>query len=266
MEIHFNNLIIGIKRKQKINFSLSDNDKLAIIGKNGIGKTTLLKEILGVNSTNFKLKNNMKYAAVFQENLLDNELSITDNLKVRSNSNQEYVYAINILKKLGFNNFNQKYESLSGGEKRILNFSRAIMLDPELLILDELSSGIDIQTLNKIWSIIDLKLSKSIKVIFTTHHLTELKHANKLLFIRNSDYLFFDDINKFLVNLPKYKLVIHNDLNYKNEPLFFNHFNEAYTFVKRNNIKLDNIEILNPTYDDLFNEYSNVESRKKNEY
>lgn len=252
VKIYFNNLTIG---SADVKFILSDGDRLAVIGKNGVGKTTLLKKIWGLQKSDFKLNSDIKSAAVFQDNILDEELSIFNNLKLRSFSNNELASATNILKKLNLIEFNKKYGTLSGGEKRMVDFTRAAMLNPELLILDELSSGLDISSLSQVWKIINNNLSKNIKIIFTTHHLEELKYANKLLFIKDNGFSFFENIDDFLTKLPKYKLILHSLNKFNEKQLFFNHFNEAIKFAQNNNINLDNIEILNPTYNDLFNSY-----------
>lgn len=252
MKIEFNNLSVGNK---KIDFSLEDGDKLAIIGKNGIGKTTLLNEILGLNNIKY-INKNVKKASIFQENLLDDELTISDNLKLRSNSKEEYNLAISLLKLFEIIDYTKKYGVLSGGEKRIVNLIRSLMINPELLIMDELSSGIDVSKIKIVWDTIDKELMPSKKIIFTTHYLEELNYANKILFIGNDKVRLFANVTEFFNELPKYKLVINNKVS-SQKYLFFDHFEEAVLFAKNQQIDLDSIEILKPTYEDLFEVYLN---------
>ena len=87
---------------------------------------------------------------------------------------------------LGLSNFlEQKYGSLSGGQKRRVDIARALLNDPDFLFLDEPTTGLDIQTRTVIWQLLnDLRQKNNLTIFLTTHYLEEAHDAN-LVYIVN---------------------------------------------------------------------------------
>lgn len=108
---------------------------------------------------------NEKIVIVFQENTLDDELTIYENLMIRGKlyniSKKELETWINNLsKELGLIPFlHNKYKICSGGQKRIAMIARSLLMNPEILIMDEGNTALDIETRKKLWDFL-LKLNK----------------------------------------------------------------------------------------------------------
>lgn len=234
-----------------ISFSIGDGDRIALVGPNGAGKTTLLNVIMNlVTPTSGKIdRSDVKLAAVFQNNVLDKELTVLQNVRCRINDVSEVT---KIRKKLKEFNINERlcYSSLSGGQKRIVNYLRSVAEQPNCFILDELSAGIDVDIRQIIWKELDVYFDKNkCGIIFTTHLLDELENANKILFISEGAVKYFGDLNKFMKKIPKIKLIFHG----KNDEIeYFNTSSEAVTFVEKNKLLYKNFEIKKVTYTDLF--------------
>lgn len=144
-----------------INFSVISNERIAIIGKNGSGKTTLLKAIMGDQSVvkqgdwNVPKPSEIGYLDQHYGNL-DLEKSV---LEIISEANPSLVHA-EIRKHL--NDFlfrkneevNNAVKNLSGGEKARLSLARIAANVPNLLILDEITNNIDLETKNQIVEIL----------------------------------------------------------------------------------------------------------------
>tara|TARA_B100001029_G_scaffold24827_1_gene17402 strand:- start:2100 stop:2738 length:639 start_codon:yes stop_codon:yes gene_type:complete len=194
-----------LKVLNNVSFDVSEGEYLALIGKNGAGKTTLLNLLLGLSypdsgSINFfgkTLENNLTYilskiGIVFQQHTLDFDLSVIKNLifyadvhgMKRSVSRPKID---ELLIKFDLKDFeNYKARNLSGGMKRRLEISRALLKDPKILILDEATSGLDPNAREKI--LFDLKKlsdENKITILTITHLESEIKDANRILKFEN---------------------------------------------------------------------------------
>lgn len=243
-----------------ISFSLSEGDVIALIGPNGAGKTTLLKNVMGLTkseSGTMNFKNIGNIAAVFQDNLLDGELSVQQNYRYRINKKTNYIFALNKLKEF---NINPKtlYSNLSGGQKRIVNYLRAIAIHPNFLLLDELTAGIDVDIRKTIWRDLNSYLDEErCGAIFTTHLLNELDNANKILFLENGKVKYFGNMTNFMSRMPKVKLLLESF----DETKYFDSSKQAVEFIQKHGLENMNFEIMKTSYTDLFR---NVEAEVKN--
>lgn len=143
-----------------LSLSIRKGEIFALMGKNGMGKTTLLKTILGlvparsgyilldgrsIVSTSPKnlIKSGMGYAP--QEQPLFTDLSIRDNLRLALPSDRTLEAALeHVFGHFPFlrDRLGQKAGTLSGGEQKMLILSRALMLKPDLILIDEISEGL----------------------------------------------------------------------------------------------------------------------------
>ena len=135
---------------EHFNYLLLRNDRLGIIGANGVGKTTLLKTMVGLikpDSGSVIVGETVKIGYFSQEHD-----TINMNMKVIDyiNELEEYNNAANSLEDFLFPRSMQQTTigRLSGGERRRLELLRIIMQNPNVLILDEPTNDLDIQTLN----------------------------------------------------------------------------------------------------------------------
>lgn len=133
-----------------VSFEIPKGSIFVFLGANGAGKSTLLNIILQILlPTSGEILMNKgkilkhKIGVVFQENTLDDELTIYENMMVRGSLYnikkkilQERI--LDITKKLGIDTFlHTKYKVCSGGQKRIAMIARALLMDPEIIIMDE---------------------------------------------------------------------------------------------------------------------------------
>jgi ATP-binding cassette subfamily F protein 3 len=131
---------------EDINFEIKSTDKIALIGSNGTGKTTLFREIFNNNHPSIKLNPSLKtaYLSQLQGEILNESNTIFDEFfEIGFKSYDEIIaYCSNY----GFEEkiLTQKIESLSGGEKNILQFAKISANPVDLLLLDEPTSHLDI--------------------------------------------------------------------------------------------------------------------------
>ena len=142
-----------------IEFSVPEHGALAIVGRNGMGKSTLLKSVMGYlkpskGTVTIREKNvtgwpsckiaRMGVAYAAQERSLYGELSIEDNLTVgrgRHCSPELREEVFGYFPVLG-KRLRQRAGTLSGGEQKMLTLAKALIVGPDLLVLDEISDGL----------------------------------------------------------------------------------------------------------------------------
>lgn len=139
-----------------ISFTLPSGQALAIVGRNGMGKTTLLRGLLGYLKTvsgtvrmndadvmgwpTFQIiRQGIAYAP--QEEALFGELTVEENLHGKTRSAARWSEIIEAFPRLG-ERLSQRAGTLSGGEQKMLLLARALLAEPKLLVLDEISGGL----------------------------------------------------------------------------------------------------------------------------
>lgn len=174
------------------NFSLEikDSDKIAIVGKSGIGKSTLLNIILkylSPDSGSTTFSETPKYSVVFQENLLFENKSIYENILFVKDISRDDVDIY--LKKLSLDGLiDKRVSELSGGMKRRVSILRAILYSGNIFIFDEALKEVDIDTKKLIINLINSEIDNR-PLIFTTHNYEDIKDLKANKIINLEDYI-----------------------------------------------------------------------------
>ncbi|MCA0335190.1 MAG: ABC transporter ATP-binding protein [Bacteroidetes bacterium] len=185
---HFN----GREALKGISLSIKDGEFYGLLGPNGAGKTTtisILSSILNADSgtvsiENFNLNAQSKdikkiIGVVPQEIALYNELSALDNLLfwggMYNISNKNLLNRANeLLRLFGLEDRkNDKVKSYSGGMKRRVNIAAALLHNPKVLFMDEPTVGIDPQSRNLIFEIVEKLNKEGMTIVYTTHYMEE---------------------------------------------------------------------------------------------
>ena len=179
-----------------LNLEVEEGKLLAYIGTNGAGKSITMKMLTGLlkpTSGEIELAADLKIGMVFQESVLDEELSVLDNLKSRQAlyRKQDKAWLEKLIRLTGLQDFlNQTYGTLSGGQRRRVDIIRALLNKPNLLFLDEPTTGLDIQTRRAIWEILRrLQREENLTIFLTTHYLEEAENADMTYIIDHGKVL-----------------------------------------------------------------------------
>ncbi|CEN77847.1 ABC-F family ATP-binding cassette domain-containing protein [Paraclostridium sordellii] len=131
---------------ENVNFEIKSTDKVAIIGTNGVGKTTLLKEIFKNNNESIKINENIKlaYLSQMQSEVVNESNTILE--EFYDVGFETYGEIRKYVSRYGFGSdiLTQKIESLSGGEKNILQLAKVSASKANMLLMDEPTSHLDI--------------------------------------------------------------------------------------------------------------------------
>ena len=207
------NITFAYLRKKKIlrniNLIIKKNSMVSIIGKSGTGKTTLINIILGLitpqkgtiyfDNKTVKLNNynwQKKIGYVAQDVFIMDE-SIKNNILFGRKLNYSKRKINNLIKSLDLddliknldNGINTKVgdkgSRISGGEKQRIGIARALLSDPELLILDEATASLDAETEEKIIKNIKRNYKKT-TIINVSHRQIPIKYSDKIIRLDNS--------------------------------------------------------------------------------
>ena len=162
----------------------------AILGPNGAGKSTTIQMLIGLlqpTSGQITYAEQTKLGVVFQNSVLDANLTVIENLQIRAKQYKQVKTGKieQLIEQLGLTSFaKQRYGTLSGGQKRRVDIARALLNSPDLLFLDEPTTGLDIQTRESIWDLLKkLQQEEKMTIILTTHYLNEVDDADQIYII-----------------------------------------------------------------------------------
>lgn len=183
--------IYGNKRAvHNLNLQIEAGSFTAILGPNGAGKSTtiqMLTRLLQPTTGEILYNSNIKLGVVFQNSVLDDMLTVRENLEIRAGQYNmiDKGKVDSLIEQLGLKKFStQLYGTLSGGQKRRVDIARALLNNPDVLFLDEPTTGLDIQTRKAIWELIhQLQIKEKMTVILTTHYLDEADDADMIYIV-----------------------------------------------------------------------------------
>ena len=162
----------------------------AILGPNGAGKSTTISMLIGLKEATqgqVLYAPNTKIGVVFQASVLDEMLTVRENLTIRAQQYKgvEANRVEDLIHQLGLTAFQkQLYGTLSGGQKRRVDIARALLSQPDILFLDEPTTGLDIQTRKSIWDLLyQLQKDEGMTIVLTTHYLDEADEADQIYIV-----------------------------------------------------------------------------------
>ena len=168
----------------------------AILGPNGAGKSTTISMLIGLKQPTqgeIIYKPGTKIGVVFQTSVLDEMLTVRENLTIRARQYKDLKpnRVFDLIDRLGLSAFQkQKYGTLSGGQKRRVDIARALLHSPDLLFLDEPTTGLDIQTRKSIWDLLyQLQIEEGMTVVLTTHYLDEADEADQIYIVDRGEVI-----------------------------------------------------------------------------
>ena len=192
-----------VKAVNDLSFNVRQGELFAFLGVNGAGKSTTISIICGqldkdagnVTVCGESIEHGLdkiarRLGVVFQNSVLDQALSVRDNLRSRA-----ALYGINgadfkkrlaeLAELLDFGDLlGRTVGKLSGGQRRRIDIARALVHKPEILILDEPTTGLDPQTRKLLWEVVsDLRKKDNMTVFLTTHYMEEAADADYVIIL-----------------------------------------------------------------------------------
>lgn len=204
MEIsHLHKAFGQVQAVQDLNFHVKKGELFAFLGVNGAGKSTTINimcgelrkdsgsvQICGADLDREPDSIRRRLGVVFQNSVLDRELSVRDNLRsraalygIRGRDFEKRLEELSQLLEFG-DLLRRPLGKLSGGQRRRIDIARALLHGPEILILDEPTTGLDPQTRVNLWQVVErLRRDAGLTVFLTTHYMEEAADADYVVII-----------------------------------------------------------------------------------
>ncbi len=214
---------------QGVNIELKKGEIAAVIGPSGAGKSTLIrcinrlvessrgkiylkdKEINSLTKKELK-ETRRNIGMIFQEYALVERLTVMENVLsgrlgyisfwrawLRKFPQQDINQAFNLLKRLGLKDqVNKRADQLSGGQRQRVGIARALIQDPELLLVDEPTASLDPKTARNIMNLItSMAEERNLAALINIHDVLLAKeYVNRIIGMRNGEIVFDDSPNK----------------------------------------------------------------------
>ena len=212
-----------------INLNVEKGEILSLIGPSGSGKSSLLKMLVGLlkpksgdvmlNDKQVNYSNNSdlrlireQIAIVFQQYNLFQNMNVLKNVCIaptkiqKRDQKQVEEQAINLLEKVGLKDKLKSYpDELSGGQQQRVAIARALCLNPEILLLDEVTSALDPELVQEVLDSVRLLASEGMTMLIVSHEMSFVKEvSSRVVFMDNGSIIEIND-PKIIFENPKEK-------------------------------------------------------------
>ncbi len=272
---------------KNISFDIEQGKCIALIGKNGAGKSTLIDILIGNVNANSgeifdkdKLLQSENRSIMFQKTMFTDQLKVIEiiNLYQSFYENPLPLEEIIELTKFDSSQLNQFVNKLSGGQQRLLDFVLSLIGQPQLILLDEPTSTMDIEIREYFWSIIENLKEDNRTILYTSHYIEEVERmSDKIILIENGEIILNDSTSHIRTNqqsqitlsdeyirklkLDKDDLVIQKNHN-GTIKIITSNVNDTILYLQHLHINLDDIEIQKVSIVDSY--FNNKKQRGSN--
>lgn len=269
-----------------ISFNVERGALFAFLGPNGAGKSTTINTICTtlektsgqifvggyeIGKQDNEIRNII--GVVYQESILDKLMTVKENLQIRStfynmttkdfNKRLDEIADIVGIKEI----LDRMYGTLSGGERRRADIARGLIHKPQILFLDEPTTGLDPQTRIKVWDTIkQLQKENNMTIFFSTHYMEEASIADKVVIIDKGKIVANDTPNQLRLKYSNDKLRLYSrnmdlllkDLNYQYDiyndviEIKVDNSKTALKILKQYEDQIDSFEFVHGNMDDVF--------------
>lgn len=219
MLLSCNNLKISYDNKEiisNLSFNVESGDYISIVGENGVGKSTLIKAILGlikINKGNIIFKNGLKQSEIGyipQENNINKNFPATVLEVVKTGmlnqmgfkfffSNSQKTIIEKNMKKVGIYDLKDySFSQLSGGQKQRVLLCRALCATKKMIVLDEPNSGLDPIITKQFYSILEQLNNEGITILMVSHHIDYAISNNHKILHLNKENSFFGTYDEYI--------------------------------------------------------------------
>ena len=180
-----------------ITLTVTTGEVLALLGPNGAGKTTLLDMVLGFTTpssgtlsvygrTPEAAARDGQVGAVLQNGGLLDDLTVAETIRMVAACHVRHLPVAEVMQRAGVASFaTRKVKKCSGGQQQRLRFALALLTDPQLLILDEPTAGMDAAARRDFWQTMHAEAERGRTIIFATHYLREADdYADRVVLVQ----------------------------------------------------------------------------------
>lgn len=227
---------------KNLNLSVKRSSVFGLLGENGAGKSTTIECILGTkkqdNGTVSILEMNPhtdrkklfeQVGVQFQEANYQDKITVEELCEVTQSLYKKSVNYLKLLTQFGIaNKIKTPVNELSGGEKQRLFIILALIPKPEVVFLDELTTGLDVRARQDVWKILSELKEKGLTIFLTSHFMDEVETlCDTICILKHGETVFYGTVTEAVANSPCDKfedayLWYTKKEDKENENLFYN--------------------------------------------
>ena len=277
----------SVKAVNGVDFNLEAGICFGLLGPNGAGKTTTIEILEGINKAtsgeilykdkpiDHQFRN--EAGIMFQSTALQDYITVRETLEMFSKLYPKQANIDNLITRCNLTEYlEQDNRQLSGGQRQRLLLAIALVNDPDIIFLDEPTTGLDPQARRNFWDLINDIKDDGKTIVLTTHYMDEaynlcdeiaIMDHGKIISQGTPKTLLEENFNDVVLQLPENELkdfdmselTAHNNNGYIE--ITTCDVNNVVEMLIENNISLSNLQIRPRTLDDLFLELTGKELR-----
>ncbi|WP_027629398.1 ABC transporter ATP-binding protein [Ruminiclostridium cellobioparum] len=206
-----------IKAVENINISVYRGEVFGLLGANGAGKSTTIEcilgtkkqdngtiSILGMHPQKERKKLFDKVGVQFQEANYQDKIKVSELCEVTASLYKSSLDYGALLKQFGLSDkLKSLVSELSGGQKQRLFIVLALIPNPEVVFLDELTTGLDAKARRDVWKSLSQLKAKGITILLTSHFMDEVEAlCNKIMILKKGESIFYGTVQEAIATSP----------------------------------------------------------------
>ncbi|MCB8818059.1 ABC transporter ATP-binding protein [Desulfosporosinus shakirovi] len=206
-----------VKAVDNVDISVCRGEVFGLLGANGAGKSTTIEcilgtkkqdsgrvSILGMNPRNDRKKLFERVSVQFQEANYQDKITVAELCEVTKSLYKTSLDYEDLLKQFGLSDkFKSQVSELSGGQKQRLFIVLALIPDPEVVFLDELTTGLDAKARRDVWKYLSDLKAKGLTILLTSHFMDEVEAlCDKINILKNGKSIFYGTVQEAVATSP----------------------------------------------------------------
>lgn len=210
-----------IKAIENIDFSVCRGEVFGLLGANGAGKSTTIEcilgtknhdsgtvSILGMNPQEDRKKLFERVGVQLQETNYQDKIRVAELCEVTQSLYKTFLNYRDLLKQFGLSQkLKNQVSELSGGQKQRLFIVLALIPNPEVVFLDELTTGLDAKARRDVWKCLSDLKAKGLTILLTSHFMDEVEAlCDKIMILKRGKSIFYGTVQEAIAASPYEKL------------------------------------------------------------
>lgn len=206
-----------VKAVENVNISVCRGEVFGLLGANGAGKSTTIEcilgtkkqdsgtvSILGMNPLKDRKKLFEKAGVQFQEANYQDKIKVAELCEVTASLYKTSLDYGTLLRQFGLSDkLKSLVSELSGGQKQRLFIVLALIPNPEVVFLDELTTGLDAKARRDVWKNLSELKAKGITILLTSHFMDEVEAlCDKIMILKNGKTIFYGTVQEAVATSP----------------------------------------------------------------